>query len=287
MNCTNLLENLGYACAPRAGGALRLWSPFTFDDGEHLAVFLEPGIDGQWLITDHADTLMHASAHGARITPQRLDRIRQKSAAVTISEGGVLSTIATPEALPNAITAVLNTAIAISHAEAAWRPKTHEQRFLASVGKELEAVAGKHLQRGVSVNGASGHQIEFPFAIDTAEARRQFIQPVAYGDERMDCASCLANPAFIATLDPEKNRQEILQDRRRRAGTGQPPATEGNRPPLCRMDCSDKVEIRSIRQANLLHGKLYHIHDGHREHAILGSSNFTRRAWAIRRPTLS
>ena len=189
MNCTNLLENLGYVCAPRAGGALRLWSPFTFDDGEHLAVFLEPGTDGQWLITDHADTLMHASAHGARITPQRLDRIRQKSSAVTISEGGVLSSVATPETLPNAITAVLNTAIAISHAEAAWRPKTHEQRFIASVGKELEAVAGKHLQRGVSVNGASGHQIEFPFAIDTVAAGRQFIQPVAYGDERMDWAN--------------------------------------------------------------------------------------------------
>lgn len=113
MNCTHLLENLGYVCAPRAGGALRLWSPFTFDDGEHLAVFLEPETDDQWLITDHADTLMHASAHGARITPQRLDRIRKKYSAVTISEGGVLSTVATPETLPNAITAVMNTAISI------------------------------------------------------------------------------------------------------------------------------------------------------------------------------
>ncbi len=37
-----------------------------------------------------------------------------------------------------------------------------------------------------------------------------------------------------------------------------------------------KVEIRSIRQANLLHGKLYHINDGQREHVIFGSSNFTQ-----------
>ncbi len=42
MNCTNLLENLGFTCAPRNNGALRLWSPFTFDDGEHLGLFLEP-----------------------------------------------------------------------------------------------------------------------------------------------------------------------------------------------------------------------------------------------------
>ena len=38
----------------------------------------------------------------------------------------------------------------------------------------------------------------------------------------------------------------------------------------------NKVEIRSIRQANLLHGKLYHIADGQRKHVIFGSSNFTQ-----------
>ncbi len=35
------------------------------------------------------------------------------------------------------------------------------------------------------------------------------------------------------------------------------------------------MEIRSIRQANLLHGKMYHIANGGVEDAILGSSNFT------------
>lgn len=37
----------------------------------------------------------------------------------------------------------------------------------------------------------------------------------------------------------------------------------------------DKVEIRSIKRAGLMHGKLYHIHDGKRDHALVGSSNFT------------
>ena len=36
-----------------------------------------------------------------------------------------------------------------------------------------------------------------------------------------------------------------------------------------------KVEIRSVRQANLLHGKMYHITNRGVEDAILGSSNFT------------
>jgi superfamily II DNA or RNA helicase len=37
----------------------------------------------------------------------------------------------------------------------------------------------------------------------------------------------------------------------------------------------DRVEVRSIKRAGLLHGKLFHVHDGSREHAMVGSSNFT------------
>lgn len=186
MNCTNLLENLGYTCAPRQNGALRLWSPFTFDDGEHLGLFLEPSGNGQWLVTDHVDTLMHASAHGAKLTPNRLDKIRAQFVDVKISEGGALIAVTGQDNLARTVTEVLNTAIAISHAEESWKPRNREQKFIASVGRELEAVVGKKLQRNVTVSGVSGHQIEFPFAIDGAAAGRQFIQPVAYGDERVD-----------------------------------------------------------------------------------------------------
>jgi hypothetical protein len=189
MNCANLLENMGYTCAARQNGGLRIWSPFTFDDGEHLALFLEPSGSGQWLVTDHADTLMHASAYGAKITKAHLDRIRARSGDVQISEGGVLQAVATTDTLPSMVTAVLNTAIAISHAEDAWRPKTHDQRFISAVGKELEAVAGKRLERNVTVTGVSGHQFKFPFAVDDSNEGRQFIQPVAYGDERVDWAN--------------------------------------------------------------------------------------------------
>jgi superfamily II DNA or RNA helicase len=37
----------------------------------------------------------------------------------------------------------------------------------------------------------------------------------------------------------------------------------------------DRVEIRSVKRSGLLHGKLIHIDDGRRPHAVLGSSNFT------------
>jgi superfamily II DNA or RNA helicase len=37
----------------------------------------------------------------------------------------------------------------------------------------------------------------------------------------------------------------------------------------------DRVDIRSVKRSDLLHGKLIHIDDGRRPHAVLGSSNFT------------
>ncbi|EHK53561.1 ATP-dependent helicase HEPA [Mesorhizobium alhagi CCNWXJ12-2] len=55
--------------------------------------------------------------------------------------------------------------------------------------------------------------------------------------------------------------------------------------------CSDwirsKVDVRSIRRAGLLHGKMIHVHDGAREHAMVGSSNFTLKGLGlIERPNI-
>ncbi len=50
-------------------------------------------------------------------------------------------------------------------------------------------------------------------------------------------------------------------------------------------DCADwisrKVDIKTVRQSNLLHGKMYHIANGGVEDAILGSSNFTVRGLGL------
>jgi SNF2 family DNA or RNA helicase len=87
-------------------------------------------------------------------------------------------------------------------------------------------------------------------------------------------------PRFIASLDPEKTDKKSFKIE----DEGLELANRLKQKEIARR-CADwirdKVEIRSIRQANLLHGKLYHIDDGRREHAILGSSNFTRRGLGL------
>ena len=87
-------------------------------------------------------------------------------------------------------------------------------------------------------------------------------------------------PSFIATIDPDKTDKKRfkIEDEGLELANRLQQKEIARR---CTAWIRDKVEIRSIRQANLLHGKLYHIHDGHREHAILGSSNFTRRGLGL------
>lgn len=87
-------------------------------------------------------------------------------------------------------------------------------------------------------------------------------------------------PSFISSLDPDKTDKKVfkIEDEHLELSNRLKQKEVARR---CADWISNKVDIRSVRQANLLHAKLYHLHDGHREHAILGSSNFTRRGLGL------
>ena len=87
-------------------------------------------------------------------------------------------------------------------------------------------------------------------------------------------------PRFIQTLDPEKTDKKsfkIEDDGLALANRLQQKEVARR----CAEWITNKVEIRSIKDSNLLHGKLYHIDDGKRKHALLGSSNFTQRGLGL------
>jgi SNF2 family DNA or RNA helicase len=87
-------------------------------------------------------------------------------------------------------------------------------------------------------------------------------------------------PRFIASLDPDKTEKKaFILD-----GNGLQLANKLQQKRIAR-ECADwirqKVDIRSVRHAQLLHGKMYHIANGGVEEAILGSSNFTVRGLGL------
>lgn len=87
-------------------------------------------------------------------------------------------------------------------------------------------------------------------------------------------------PRFVSSLDPEKTDKKafkIEDDELQLSNRLQQKKVA--------MDCAqwirEKVNIRSVRKPNFLHGKLYHINNNGVNEAIIGSSNFTVRGLGL------
>src|SRR3990167_8920807 len=81
-------------------------------------------------------------------------------------------------------------------------------------------------------------------------------------------------PRFIKSLDPNKTDKKSfkIEDEEIKLSN----RLEQNRiAKECAEWIKQKVQIKSIKHSNLLHGKLYHIDNNGVEEAIMGSSNFT------------
>lgn len=87
-------------------------------------------------------------------------------------------------------------------------------------------------------------------------------------------------PSFINRLDPDRTEKKaFLID-----GSGLRLGNQLRQRRVVR-DCAEwieqKVDINSVRQSNLLHGKMYHVGNSGVEEAIIGSSNFTVRGLGL------
>jgi len=82
------------------------------------------------------------------------------------------------------------------------------------------------------------------------------------------------DPQFINQLDKDtkESREFSLTDGQLKLSNQ---LTQGKLAKECAEWIENCAEIRTVNQAGLLHGKLYHIQNGAVDHAMLGSSNFT------------
>ena len=87
-------------------------------------------------------------------------------------------------------------------------------------------------------------------------------------------------PDFIKHLDPKNSDKKAF----RITDTGLQLNQQLRQKPIakaCAKWIKERVEIRTTRESNLLHGKMYHIANNGVDKAILGSSNFTMRGLGL------
>lgn len=85
-------------------------------------------------------------------------------------------------------------------------------------------------------------------------------------------------PSFIKQINPEKREARVFEIEEGQLGLRNANRLEQKTIAYrCYQWIKEKVEIKSFRESNLLHGKMYHIQQpGGTEDALLGSSNFTK-----------
>ena len=140
-----------------------------------------------------------------------------------------------------------------------------DNRHRGTVGRFLQ----DHIKDGSSLSIVSAY-----FTIYAFDALRSSLLGIN------DLRFLFGEPRFINRLDPDRTeKKSFIIDSGGLQLTNQLELKRVARE--CAAWIEDKVEIRSIQKENLLHGKMYHIDDTNREHAILGSSNFTVRGLGL------
>jgi len=122
--------------------------------------------------------------------------------------------------------------------------------------------------------GANLAVVSAYFTIYAYDALKEELERI----EHMDFL--FGEPKFVRSLDPTKTESKefiIGTDGLKLANTLQQKRVARE----CAEWIRRKVDIRSVKQTNFLHGKLYHVRDGESEAAILGSSNFTPRGLGL------
>lgn len=112
------------------------------------------------------------------------------------------------------------------------------------------------------------------FTIYAYEALKQALDRI----EHMDFL--FGEPSFSNRLDPDKTEKKsflIDADGLRLANRLQQKRVAKE----CAEWIERKVDIKTVKRSNLLHGKMYHVDNGGVEEAILGSSNFTVRGLGL------
>jgi hypothetical protein len=191
MNCDQLLDITGWHCAPAGAKSVRAIAPFTLGrDGRHAAFYLAQPSDETFYLTDGGESAMHASQSGIEITKARLDLLNRTTGVQFAHFGNDLAITASgPIAEAEmALWDAVKLAMSLSFSGDKWMPKIDHIRFRALVQKALVSAVGEEkITTSYRIQGISGHTVEFPLALRSANDGIFLIEPIALvSSEKID-----------------------------------------------------------------------------------------------------
>jgi|GEM_PF-736485 hypothetical protein len=177
MNCDDAGSLLNLTCKSVTEGLTFLQSPLTLAfDGSGLGAYVQELGNERYRISDNANTLFAAQTHGISTSAKRGDHLQRiaQSCQVNLSNDGELFSVCKAEELPYFLARFLDATARIGQACNEWLPKpaTSLTRFDRQIGSVLKSHFQQDLHNYYAVPGASGHNLNFPFALQTGDQLR-------------------------------------------------------------------------------------------------------------------
>lgn len=218
MNCIDTSKMLNFQCKPVADGLFFLQSPLVMAfDNQNIGVYVQEISKTRYRITDNSDILFAAQTlglNGTRARGAALDQIAQK-ALINLSDDGELYAVCDRSELQYYLARFMDAATRITQAVSDWLPKPSDNitRFDITIGNALAKHFTSQLKRNYTVYGASGHQLNFPFAIDSDDSIK-LIQTVSSSPDQPKWDKVyhtLGKLADVRNADPDLKRYVVLE----------------------------------------------------------------------------
>lgn len=214
MNCVDLLPE--YACRAVREDVFFIESPYSLGfDGEHLGAFVQTLPDGNALITDDGQILYTAHTHGIKIRNNLLERLseRVKPMGIELGRAGDFHTSCKAASVRARLADFFEVCMGVGHELQASYPSA-PSGFDDRLSVALKRRFPRRVKRAFSVVGASGHQYQFPFALDAGTPDQRLIQTVSGSTKSLRWSSvtqALGALVDVSRLSPDSALFVIIE----------------------------------------------------------------------------
>jgi len=122
MNCAEIIHEMNYECELLGSSGFCIHAPFSYaKDGDYIRVFVREFSDGNLVIYDGGDALMHVESHGCRVTKSRLDKIRNMLRdPVILNERGEIAATCQAQYASLVLPEVIDAILLVNHLGEFW-----------------------------------------------------------------------------------------------------------------------------------------------------------------------
>lgn len=178
-----------WTCAPAGVRSFKLTSSIRLgDDGEFLCLYVGYPSDNTIFITDAGQATRHLIDRGIRFDSSRIRFLNETFGVqhASINESGEIEATTSIADQSDGFWDVVKVCMNATFMQAKWEPKFNEHRFQKTVKAALEARKNYFdLAFNRHVEGASGHQIEFPFVV-VSKGKSHLISTISLNDQKYD-----------------------------------------------------------------------------------------------------